>query len=428
MKRILKIALVLMMALSLVACNASNDEPVNTDVNMKSYSLVQNVYGWGSSYSKIIVPVSFGADKDYVNPADYVVSVERLDKNGNSIGSGNRYVEAAYRSNAEGKNDDKGAYVTLDLAVSANLPIAQPYYNDPDALGGTLKAWATCNYTVTNKATGDSWNELDTVYHPDEAKFETAVFEAEKNIPYAYYEIADDGNKHPLVIWLHGAGSGGTDIGFVTGGMHVTKFVDEGIQEIFGGAHILLPQAETVWMDGVTSEEFDTMGHNFYTESLMALIEDYVKNHENVDPNRIYVGGCSNGGYMTVELARMYPDYFAAIFPICEAMMDFWVTDDDINVMKDIPTWFVHCVNDPVVDISMTADATYNRLVEAGAENIHFTRLETINDPDYGNAYGGHFSWIYSLRNLCSTDYNGEEVVVDGNPVSLYQWLAAQSK
>ncbi|MDO4500278.1 MAG: PHB depolymerase family esterase [Erysipelotrichaceae bacterium] len=415
----------LLLAMTLVGCSTNNNtEKVEVT---PTYSLVQNVYGWGSSYSKVIVPVNYANGKDYVNPADYTVSVERFDTAGNALDKGNRVITAAYRSNAEGKSDDKGSYVCLDLAVTATMPLAQPYYTDPNSYGKTLKAWADCKYTVTNKTTGDTWNELNTVYHPDEAKFASAVFEGDKTIPYAYYEVTDTTEKHPLVVWLHGAGSGGTDIGFVTGGMLVTNFVSDEVQDIFGGAHILLPQSETIWMDDGTGN-YAVDGNSGYTSSIIALINKYIEEHDNVDASRVYLGGCSNGGYLTLELARKYPDTFAAIFPICEAMYDVWVSEDDINALKDIPTWFVHCVNDPVVNIQATADATYARLLAAGAKDLHFTRYESINDPDYGNAYGGHFSWIYSLKNLCTTDYDGSPVTVNGNAVTLYEWLASNTK
>lgn len=390
-----------------------------------TYSLIQNVYNWGSNYSKAIIPVSDAASLDYLAAASYHVSVERFDIKNEPLGAGERTVQAVYRSDEKGQEDPAGGYVTLVMGVGASSSLASPYYTNPER---GLKDWATCNYTIINSVTGDVWNTLDTVYHPDEESFATGVFtEGDIDLPYASYEPAESG-KHPLIVWLHGQGSGGTDIGFVTGGMLVTNFITEEIQEIFGGAYVLLPQAETMWMDASGNTEMTTDGASAYTGSLMALIESYAAEHPDVDTGRIYVGGCSNGGYMTIRLMVDYPDYFAAAFPVCEAFADAWLDDEDIETIKDIPTWFVHCSIDPVVDPATTTVPTYERMAAAGAQNLHFTFYDAIVDPEYGNAYGGHFSWVYSLLNLCSTDYDGNPVSADGREVTLYEWLSLQSK
>jgi predicted esterase len=393
-----------------------------------SYSLVQNVYNWGSNYSKVILPVSDEAD---VEADDYTVSVQRYDVNAELLDEGERMITDAYLSDATGEEADNGSYVTLVLHVAASESLGSPYYTNPDSFMGQLKSWADCNYTITNTVSGESWNQLNQVYHPDEEGFSTAVYtESEYELPYAYYEPEQDGETHPLVVWLHGAGSGGTDIQFVTGGMMVTNWITEETQDIFDGAHILLPQSETWWLDNGSDEDshYTTDGTSIYTESLKALIDDYVANHSDVDPNRIYIGGCSNGGYMTLNMAINYPDYFAALFPVCEAYTDEWITDEQIESIKDIPTWFVHCQGDPLVDIEATAIPTYERLLAAGAENLHFSMYQEIIDPDYGNAYVHHFAWVYALKNLCATDYDGSTVMVDGHQTNLFQWLALQSK
>ncbi|MBQ9166233.1 MAG: prolyl oligopeptidase family serine peptidase [Oscillospiraceae bacterium] len=388
-----------------------------------SYSLVNYVYNWGSNYGKIILKDA--SDAEAVN---YTVSVWRYDTAGGVLDHGERAVTAAYASDAEGNESADGGYVTLDVEVSAASGLGAPYYTDPDSFYSQLKSWADCSYTITNNASGQVWNQLETVYHPDEEAFETGSFTAADGVTmsYASYAPEEDGAKHPLIIWLHGAGSGGTDIGFVTGGMLVTNFISEETQAIFGGAHVLLPQSPTWWLDDGSEYHYSADGSNIYNVPMMELIEKYIAEHPDVDRERIYIGGCSNGGYMTVAMCLAYEDYFAAGFPVCEAYQDAWITDEGIQILKETPLWFVHCSNDPVVDVTTTSVPTYQRLLAADAD-VHYTTFETIIDPDYGNEYGGHFAWVYALKNLCTTDYDGSSVVEDGKEVSLFEWLAAQN-
>jgi hypothetical protein len=42
--------------------------------------------------------------------------------------------------------------------------------------------------------------------------------------------------------------------------------------------------------------------------------------------------------------------------------------------------------------------------------------------------YNGHWSWIYALNDQCKNDFDGKPVEVDGKPVAIMEWLAAQSK
>lgn len=390
-----------------------------------TYSLVNHVYNWGSNYGKIILEGAADAEA-----ANYTVSVWRYDTAGAVLDHGERAVIAAYASDAEGNESADGGCMTLEVEVSAASGLGSPYYTDPNSFYSQLKAWATCSYTITNTASGEVWNQLGTVYNPDEAAFELGSFTSSDGVTMslATYAPAEDGEKHPLILWLHGAGSGGTDIGFVTGGMLVTNFITEETQAIFGGAHVLLPQSPTWWLDDGGEYHYSMDGTSIYTAPLMEMIEDYIASHPDVDTDRIYVGGCSNGGYMTVDLMINYPDYFAATFPVCEAYTDAWITDEALETIKDIPTWFVHCSADPVVDPTTTVDATYARLVEAGASDVHYTCYDKIVDPDFGNEYGGHFAWVPTLKGLPATELDGSPVTIDGAEVTIFQWLAAQSK
>ena len=50
-----------------------------------------------------------------------------------------------------------------------------------------------------------------------------------------------------------------------------------------------------------------------------------------MDPYRVYIGGCSNGGYMTMNMVLRNPGFFAAAYPTCEAYMDQYISDVQIQ-------------------------------------------------------------------------------------------------
>ncbi len=81
-------------------------------------------------------------------------------------------------------------------------------------------------------------------------------------------------------------------------------------------------------------------------------------------------------------------------------------------------------------------EATYKRLMAAGAQNVHFTFWDKIEDihegfkgPD-GEPFEhlGHFAWIPMLNDDCRVDYDGQPVQWQGREVSLLEWLAEQKK
>ena len=150
----------------------------------------------------------------------------------------------------------------------------------------------------------------------------------------------------------------------------------------------------------------------------------------------MYIGGDSNGGFMTMRMLLDYPDFFAAAFPVCEALYDDTITDANIESVKDKAIWFTHAKNDPVVKPGETVEPTYKRLIAAGAKNVHFTFWDKIEDIHEGFKdaegkpfeYIGHFAWIPMLNDDCRLDYDGKPVMSGGQEVSLLQWLSQQKR
>ena len=276
-----------------------------------------------------------------------------------------------------------------------------------------------------------------------EAKSHTAEGYTLTYKDYQTDALREDGVLNPLVIWLHGMGEGGTDPDIALLGNDVTALGEEEIQSHFikgkqKGAYVLAAQTPTYWMNSGTGSINNGVGHSIYTKTLKSLIDKYIADNGDIDMNRIYVGGCSNGGYMTMEMAVTYGNFFRAFYPCCEAYSDSFVTDEDIQKLKDLPMWFIHAANDTTVNPDNFTLATYKRLKDAGAKDVHLSYFVDVRGTDgnpQGNNYQGHYSWIYIFRDevaLDQADYNhivapSTEAVKDaqGNTVNLFDWMEA---
>ena len=194
---------------------------------------------------------------------------------------------------------------------------------------------------------------------------------------------------------------------------------------------MLVPQSPTYWMDNGQGGMTTGKVNDVYNEALMALIEEYTEAHPAIDQDRIYLGGCSNGGYMTLKLLLLHPDYFAAAFPSALAYQSENMTDEQVESIKDIPIWFVHSRDDATTVAKETVIPVYERLMAADAENVHLSLYDHVVDitgffggDDYH--YPGHWSWIYCHANECRRDADNSLVLLDGRPTTIMEWLAAQ--
>lgn len=81
-------------------------------------------------------------------------------------------------------------------------------------------------------------------------------------------------------------------------------------------------------------------------KKLIAIV-DYVIEHYNVDPDRVYVIGMSLGGYGTMDFAAAYPDRIAAAMPLCGG-----TTARDLMPLSRLPLWIVHGTADSSVPVA----------------------------------------------------------------------------
>lgn len=387
---------------------------------------------WGAAYTKLIIK----KDKNMtLIPTDYSVNVKQT-VNSKVTGQEQAFIENVYECNQNGENG-KG-YIALELQKHPMLTTLSPYYFDADIFANKP---ANVSFTIELKKTGRIYDkqvrqlsEAD-VFEIGSTDYQTEWGET-LTMQHASFTPKKDDHKNSLIIWLHGMGEGGDDPYLPVLGNEVTNFVSEEFQNIFNGAYVFVPQAQTFWLNEGNGN-MTSNGYSMYEDQLMYVIEEYVNSHEDIDTNRIYIGGCSNGGYMTMRMLLKRPDYFAAAFPTCEAYKDRWISTDEIKQIRHIPIWFVQAKEDSLVNPNETTIPTYKRLLDNGAKDVHFTYLDNVIDPTgeyyYSDGktpytYDTHFSWVYTLDNKISKDFDGSPVIENGKELTLMEWLATRTK
>lgn len=209
----------------------------------------------------------------------------------------------------------------------------------------------------------------------------------------------NDTAKYPLVIWLHGMGNGTSD-GIQVSGSNVSYWSSEEFQARFtnGGAFILAARSD---------ESKGICWNDKTTEPLKAAIDDYIaKNKDNIDLSRIYVGGYSMGGKMTLRMAIAYPEMFAAAFPICPA----WSPDRAaLSYIADMPVWLTSGKTDPLVNYYFSVSKTFENLsaVTNVPEDVRFSTLSKVCFEDGKRCTSAHHSWYAVNHDMFSAD-NGD--------------------
>lgn len=405
---------------------------LRADTDTGEYKIIVEGFDWGPAVSKVVL---LGHNPDDLNEQGYEVTVKRstaLIEIPEERAMGTRDILHAYRSDENGANSAGGNSTTLILEVGPGKVLGSPFqYIRNDSLSGNF--WVDYTMHITQHATGKVWSRETARIMPLVDSFElNGSYTHSDGISYSYasYDPQRKQGKSPLIIWLHGGGEGGSDPTIPLLGNRAANYASGELQHFFGGAHVLVPQCPTAWMHN--KEGVSTRGreNDIYNEGLMALIRKYVQEHPDIDPDRIYIGGCSNGGYMSLKLILLYPDYFAAGFISALAYNSEFLSDSDIQKIKEVPIWFIHAEDDPVTLAEETAVPVYKRLISAGAENVHFSYYKHVEDISgilggKNFRYNGHWSWIYSHANHSRKDYDGSPVMVDNRPVTIMEWMAA---
>ena len=416
---------------------------------LKMTHQVVRITAYEASTSVNLVVVKPEIKLDIPDPSVLSVNTNGIERN----------VLSAYPCDSRGAFNPDGEYLALGLEKASGRGIGltkagniwKEEYSVKVGLkkGKTLKVGKqkfTAIECETNRALKDFLSEAD--------YFNKGCFTGKATgkvgditLTYAAYEpwsLKNDGKANPLIIWLHGGGEGGIDVSITLLGNEVVSLIRPQIQSHFtteggeGGAYVLSIQCPTMWMGtangGFTHGDYPSV----YSDVLKSCIDDYVMQHPDVDRKRIYLGGCSNGGYMTMNMLMRHPRYFAAAYPTCEAYMDQYISDNEIKVLAEENIWIVQSFDDTTVDPKTHCIPTFQRMVKAGAKNVWMSMFESVEGMDTpGQKLYGHFSWCYLFNDAVTMSQeqseadvkpsnNGGGSVAPQGHANIFEWMNAQ--
>ena len=192
-----------------------------------------------------------------------------------------------------------------------------------------------------------------------------------RELKYLCYSPNTDGNL-PLIIYLHGAGSRGTELSQLS---HAGP-----IGELEKGRNISARMVAPQCCGNTWFELFET---------LIDFAEN-TANESGVDKSRIYLTGVSMGAYAAWQLAMTKPDMFAALVPVCGGGM-YW----NAARLKNMPVWAFHGALDEVVFPEESVKMV--RAINKNGGNAKITMFEKADHNAWDPAFSLDEMWEWML-------------------------------
>jgi predicted peptidase len=183
-------------------------------------------------------------------------------------------------------------------------------------------------------------------------------------------------NMYPLVLWLHGSGSVGTDNFKQISGASLrgTHLWTQPQNQAKYPAFVLAPQSPRGWANFRSNDLSGEL-------SLVLEILESVRQEFSIDSARLYVAGQSMGGYGTWDLVTRRPGLFAAAVPLCGGgdTSKGWAA-------AQTPTWAFHGDADGTVPVSRSREMI--AAIRKAGGNPRYTEYKGV----------GHDVWVRAVR------------------------------
>lgn len=178
----------------------------------------------------------------------------------------------------------------------------------------------------------------------------------------------------PVVLYLHGRSSTGTNIEDVTKYGSITA-LRKGLKV---NAIIVAPQVESI-------------SRGWEPKKVMSIL-DFVKARYRVDENRIYAFGMSMGGNGVYKLVSAYPDKIAAAISMCGVCLV------DEKPIANVPLWILHGSADRDIPYSRSTAFVQKMVTEQKASRLRFTLLEGCDHSILARVFmlEKAYDWLFS--------------------------------
>lgn len=199
----------------------------------------------------------------------------------------------------------------------------------------------------------------------------------------------------PVVLFLHGSGERGRD------GMKQTKAgIGPYLREHASTfpALVVLPQVPN-------HQEWDGLNNRIALAALDATLAEF-----SADPSRQYLTGMSMGGYGSWNIALSASDRFAAIVPVCGAVIAPREERQTLFVaavaneadpytalaqrLKNVPVWMFHGAQDDVV-LPRDDRRLHAAFKAAGAADARYTEYPDGNHNAWDATYADTAMWTW---------------------------------
>lgn len=243
--------------------------------------------------------------------------------------------------------------------------------------------------------------EISVAYKKDPfiSDFKNRILQTNKiQLSYLIDDYGNKDKKRPLVLFLHGSGERGFGTELPLLGNDVPKIYHDYIRKEKQGAVIVVPQA--TWaptLNGWFRKEFRKAIFKLLTK----VKEDY-----NIDQDRIYLSGLSNGASTSWYLGAHHPETFAAIIPCSGFVYDdnkkelgnmqtgryMEVTEKEADALATVPIWAFHSEDDPTVSVEGTKKA------KEAIDKIDSSKLKVTIYPRNTVLPNPHASWSHAYH------------------------------